>query len=450
MTKEHDDEEPCFKWRYLISFMGFLTYFLLNAHRMNISVAVVAMVNHSTLIVYNDPHDLNATQPLLHNNSWNQAQIAITYDWSPQLQGYILGAGFFGYVFSLLFSGKLAETFGPKTTLASGTFVSSLAMLITPLTPAVHAYFLILIQCIRGIAQGFMAPSIAILSANWYPKAERALLAGIGFTGVQLGRLLGGILTGMICDSAWIGGWPSVFYIFGGFGICVSLFQVLMIHSMPKDHPRISRAELKCILANQENVLTQKRPPVPWKKLFTSLPMYALLIAMCGQYWATVYYTSSHAIFVADMLKYPISQNGLVVSVPYIIPLLLTPGVSYLSTWLSKNKYLSVDKVRKLWNFLGSLGFSICLTIIIATKFEKIIATVGSILGIAFSSVSIFILALVPVDMSPTFAGTLTGLSIGIACLFGFLCPIVCGALTNKEMFLRTRVNYKAIHITTL
>ncbi|XP_054711640.1 putative inorganic phosphate cotransporter [Uloborus diversus] len=405
----------------------------MNAHRINVSVAIVAMVRspeHENLSV---PHDLNATQQMHHNNSQNEAQSKVKYDWSSQMQGYILSAGFFGYVLSLIVCGKLAETFGPKVMLVSGTFFSSFTILITPLTPAVHVYFLIIIQCIRGIAQGFMTPSITVLSANWYPKAERGFLGGIGYTGLHLGRSFAGSLSGLICDSISMGGWPSVFYIFGGFGIIVSFIEIFIVYGMPKDDPRISRAELKYILANQENVLTRKRPPVPWKKIFTSVPTYALLFAFCGQFWAGIYFISSHSIFVADILKYPIAQNGLIVSMPYIIALVLVSGVSYLSSWLNKKKHLSVNKVRKLWNFLGSFGFSICLIVIVTTKCEKIIGTVCSVLGIAFSSVSCIATMIVPVDMSPTFAGSLMGVATTVASFIGFSVPIVCGALINEE-----------------
>ncbi|XP_054723667.1 sialin-like isoform X2 [Uloborus diversus] len=432
-TTKINEDQPCFKRRYYISFIGFLTYLIMNAHRMSISVAIVEIVippTHRNLPV---PHVLNATQEINHHISQSEVQTTVKYDWSPQMQGIILGAGFFGYVLTLAVGGKLAETFGPKITLFSGTFVSSFTTLITPLTPAVHVYFLIVIQCVRGIAQGFMLPATSVLSANWYPKAERGFLVGIGLTGYQLGRLVGGVLSGLICDSTSMGGWPSVFYIFGGFGIFLSLIQLFTVYSMPKDDPKISKAELNHIQAGQESVLTRKRPPAPWKKIFTSLQTYALIFGMCGQYWAGIYFTSSHATFAADILKYPVSQNGLIVSTPYIIPLVVVPGVSYLSSWLNKNKYLTVNKVRKLWNLFGSLGFSICLMVIILTKCEKVVATVCSFIAVATSSISIVTTMTVPVDMSPTFAGSLTGLSIGIASFVGFFVPVVCGALTNKE-----------------
>lgn len=49
---------------------------------------------------------------------------------------------------------------------------------------------------------------------------------------------------GWLCSSTFLGGWPSVFYLFGGLGIVWGVFWFILIHDRPEAHPRISASEL--------------------------------------------------------------------------------------------------------------------------------------------------------------------------------------------------------------
>ncbi|KFM65419.1 hypothetical protein X975_06571, partial [Stegodyphus mimosarum] len=62
----------------------------------------------------------------------------------------------------------------------------------------------------------------------------------------------------------------------------------------PADDPDISEKELQYILKNQENDTSSRPPSTPWKSLLTSIPTYALTIALFGQYWMAFYFLSVH------------------------------------------------------------------------------------------------------------------------------------------------------------
>ena len=50
-------------------------------------------------------------------------------------------------------------------------------------------------------------------------------------------------MSGWLCDSGFLGGWPSVFYVLGGLLLvwCVAWF--LLVSDYPEVHPRISPVE---------------------------------------------------------------------------------------------------------------------------------------------------------------------------------------------------------------
>ncbi|XP_054710856.1 sodium-dependent phosphate transport protein 1-like isoform X2 [Uloborus diversus] len=344
--------EPYWKRRYMIVLHGFAIYFLINSHRINMSVAIVSMVE--------DADHGNHTEKQLSNTS---------------------------------------------------------------------------IEVIDGIShdQGLMFPAATVLAANWYPRAERGLLSGLALSGYGFGVLVSGILSSLICDSVSIGGWPCVFYIFGGFGIFISILQMLSLKNFPKDDPRISREELKFILKNQENKLELKRPAVPWRKILISMPTYALFIGTFGQTWIGAHFLLVHATFLGTILHYSMAQTGILISVPYVISMFSNVSSGFISSFLSTKEYLSISKIRKSWNIIGNVIYSLCLALLIFTNSEDTAAIVCSIIAIGILGLMNSGVMIVALDMTPTFAGSLNALNITVGSLPGVILPIVCGIITNDE-----------------
>lgn len=75
------------------------------------------------------------------------------FDWSPTIQGYILGSGFVGYFLTQFVAGKLSEIFGCKWLIFSGLFVASATTFVTPFVSWWNVYVLIVVQGIRGMGQ---------------------------------------------------------------------------------------------------------------------------------------------------------------------------------------------------------------------------------------------------------------------------------------------------------
>ena len=62
---------------------------------------------------------------------------------------------------------------------------------------------------------------------------------------------MGGILTffasGFLCSIPVDGGWPFVFYVFGGLSLVCAAALAAMVHDSPELHPSISPQELDLI-----------------------------------------------------------------------------------------------------------------------------------------------------------------------------------------------------------
>lgn len=87
--------------------------------------------------------------------------------------------------------------------------------------------------------------------ARWVPKDERSLLSTIIYSGVHIGTVVAMPISGVLCDSSFLGGWPATFYFFGLIGVVWFVFWVFLVYNSPQEHPRISADELMYIEASQ-------------------------------------------------------------------------------------------------------------------------------------------------------------------------------------------------------
>ncbi|GFR13716.1 inorganic phosphate cotransporter, partial [Trichonephila clavata] len=260
IIEQPEAERSFFQYRYLVALLEFFGYFSINAFRLVTSISVVAMVNNTAI----DSHKISnvnvASCPFNFSISDEDHLQDNTgeFDWSPAIQGYILGAGFLGYVVTQMPGGTLAECYGAKFTVVCGLFLSSVGHILSPLAAQSSAYLLIVMQLVRGIGQGLIAPAQCVLAANWFPSNERSLLNPLIMSGYSVGSLVGGFTSGAMCSSTLLGGWPSVYYIYGALGLLLTLCVQLFMYESPKCHPRIKESELSYILQNQETDLSQK------------------------------------------------------------------------------------------------------------------------------------------------------------------------------------------------
>ena len=121
--------------------------------------------------------------------------------------------------------------------------------------------------------------------ARWLPKNERGLLSTFIYSGAQIGTVITMPLTGLMASSTALGGWASAFYLQGIVGCIWFASWMALVHETPSDHPRIRRSELKYILDGQGAERAHRNPTIPWRRVLSSRPLWALIIAHMGQNW---------------------------------------------------------------------------------------------------------------------------------------------------------------------
>ena len=190
-------------------------------------------------------------------------------------------------------------------------------------------------------------------------------MAGIVYSGAQAGTVLSLPISGFLCEAF---GWPSVFYVFGFLGLVWWVGWCYLVFDSPQTHPRISSSERRYILNSLASSKSCSTMPVPWQKVFTSGPVWALVMVHVAQNYGFYTLLTELPTYMHNVLHFNIRSNAMVSALPYLAMLV----VSLLATRLADHLITAgFDRtlVRKFFNsvgvylpavFIAAAGYSGC------------------------------------------------------------------------------------------
>ncbi|XP_014102800.2 putative inorganic phosphate cotransporter [Bactrocera oleae] len=409
-----DTDRPKLGVRHLQSILIFFGFCVAFMQRVNLSVAIVAMM------------DRNSTNPNFPE-----------YAWSEQTKSLVLSSFFWGYLLVQLPSGQLARRFGGKVMLLFSIGISGFLALLTPLSAQVGDWQLTCaLRFLQGFCQGSIYPSTHTLLAQWAPPAERGILATICFSGPQFGSIIILSISGILAASKY--GWPSIFYISGGCGFIWSFVWLLWGADSPRRSKLITTKERNyiesalAVISKSENNSTAAKLSTPWLSIFTSVPFWMLNILCCSYHWG--YWTLMTQIpsYIKNVLDKDIQSNALLSALPYTANLVLGLCFCVLAQVLLSAKVLSINASRKIFN---TIGMWIPMVAIIALGFVDVhradLAVILLTVAVGTNSGTFLGGFVNHIDLSPNFAGTLIGITNFGATLMSIIAPLVVGVIVT-------------------
>jgi ACS family sodium-dependent inorganic phosphate cotransporter-like MFS transporter 5 len=282
----------------------------------------------------------------------------------------------------------------------------------------------------HNTVQGVTFPSMHAMWGRWAPPKERTRLAAITYSGPYVGNVLSFPLSALLCQYGFDGGWPSVFYVFGSVGVVWFIFWVLLAHSTPADHPRISSDERNYIegALDSENTRTKDRAKTPWFQILTSRPVWGLMIVYFCTNWGFYTLLTCIPILLKQTLgcsnNIPIVLNGIYSSIPYVFLSLSTLLSGPLADYV-RSHWFSTGVTRKLFDIVGMMSAAFFL--LICGYFGDTIPMV-----ITFLAVSVGMGGFVAgghsvnhLDIGASYAGILMGITNMCGTIPGFIGPQV-------------------------
>ncbi|XP_043275458.1 sialin [Venturia canescens] len=348
------------------------------------------------------------------------------YAWNEYEVNFILGSFFWGYICTELPGGRLAEVVGAKRVFGYSMLVSSFVTLLTPLAATFGYTMVAALRVVLGFMLGATWPAIQPMTSHWIPPMERSK-----FVSNMMASSLGAAITMPICGFLISEiGWESVFYVTGGIGVLWSLFWFVLVFDSPAQHPRISDDERRYIQDAIGTTSTTKHLSVPWKAIFTSAPVWAIIITHGCSVFGYFTVVNQLPTYMKYILNFNIKENGLLSSLPYLGKYFFALATATLADHIRRTGKLSVTMIRKIFTTFAILCPSLLMIVLANWGCDRV------------TSVAIFTAALTlngavtagylgnGLDIAPNFSGTIFGLANTLSSLGGYLSAMMVGMIT--------------------
>jgi len=430
----------CFGARHMFALMTFLGTVIAYMLRVNLSVAIVAMVNRTQPItpessfmslIQSDDNSSSVCPGSIDPINQEEGE----FNWDSQTQGLVLGVFSWGYMASQIPSGIMAERFGGKYIFGFGVLLTGLFNLLTPLAARSSLPALYTVRVLTGIAEGVTFPVAQAMMARWVPKSERSKIGAFVYSGTQFGTVLAYPLSGYLCSIPWDNGWPLAFYVPGVLAAVWFVFWLFLVYNGPEVHPRISEEEKLFILSTteRENTNAISLSSIPWLSIFTSIRFWAIFVAHFGHNWGFYVLLSELPTYMKTVLNFDLHSNSLLSAVPYLAMWLMSAIFSNMADALRNRKVLSLTQTRKIFNFIGFMGPACALigasyTGCNRTATFALITVCTGLNGAIYSGFMVNHL-----DLASNYSGILMAMTNTAANLNGFLAPYVIGLIVTTE-----------------
>ncbi|XP_015917212.2 putative inorganic phosphate cotransporter [Parasteatoda tepidariorum] len=415
--------------RFIVTILAFFGLFNAACMKVCVSVAIVAMVDH-TEVQFSNGTNSTAECPVLVDQvkTEQKAYEGKRYDWDSIQQGFILSAFFYGYFCAMLPGGYMADRLGPVKVFGCCIFSTSLFTLLSPFVVQWGSVPFILLRFLAGFGEGATYPSVLAIISRWSPKLERSRITSIILTGGSIGMVFSFSVAGLLSASNFLGGWPSVFYVFGTIGCAWYFLWVIFIYESPNVHPTITEEEIEKF-KDVSSAKDKGKQNVPWKSILTSLPVWALMFACIGNNFGYIMLMTQIPTYLNSILHFNIKASGALSALPYVSQTVGAWIASFVADKLRSTGKLRITLIRKVFSSIAGYGSAICiLTIAFSGCHSYLIVfllTFGNFLnGSKFSG---FVAA--SVDMTPNFVGIIYGLTSGTGNIAGIIGPTMFGAI---------------------
>uniref|UniRef100_A0A1L8DEH7 Putative permease of the major facilitator superfamily protein n=2 Tax=Nyssomyia neivai TaxID=330878 RepID=A0A1L8DEH7_9DIPT len=396
--------------RLNIGFMLFLGCFITYMVRVNMSINILAMV---------EPRDANDTLP----------DYGPRYPWNADQQGLLLGAYFWGYMFTSIPGAYLAEYFGPKI-VTEIVFVGCAAITaLSPLAASGGFGTMYAARFLTGVLSGPLYPCFHNLISRWAPPDEKGKYVA-SLQGGTLGTIFTWQMIGFLVEAvgwAWGGFYIPTLIIL--LAICIWFF---LTADRPDTHPRITPEEREYIENSLgDNVSHEKRIP-PYLKLIKSVPFLTLMVLHYGNLWGLYFLLTATPKFMSEVLGFNMGSTGVLSSLPQIARMLFSFVFGTIGDIIKRRGLLQITVMRKSFCIFSHIVPGLFLIGLCFVN-EPYTCVALITLSLGFNGASVLTNLANSQDLAPNFAGTLYGIMNAIGTTSGFLTPLVVAAFTRQE-----------------
>lgn len=320
----------------------------MNTKMTNYRWTVVALLFFATTINYLDRNVIGILKPTLEQVfSWNEK------DYSKIVMAFTAS-----YALGMFIFGRIIDKIGSKLGYTIIIIVWSIAAILHAGVRSTLGF--IGVRSLLGIGESGNFPAAIKAVAEWFPKKERALAAGIFNSGANIGAMIVPIVVPILLS---LYGWQMAFVATGAIGFIWLIFWVLL-YQIPSKHKKVNQAELDHIssdIASPSDIQTNQQPPISWGKLFTLKQTWVFIVGKFMTdpvwyfflFWLPSYFSTTYNL--------SLSKPSIPLVVVYTMTTIGSIGGGWLSSYMIK-KGFPIFRARKTTLLIvGLLVFPIFL-----------------------------------------------------------------------------------------
>ncbi|MBX9433117.1 MFS transporter [Bacillus paralicheniformis] len=387
-----------------------------NQKKSNVRWVVAFMMWAAIAINYIDRTVLSAAAPYITEE----------FNLTAGQMGIIMSGFFWSYALLQLPSGWAADKYGQKKTLGFAVVWWSVATALTGLATGFKS--LLGLRVALGVGEAAAYPSNAGIAAKWFPKKERATVAGIFDSGSKFG---GAVAMPLIAWMIAVFDWKLTFLLIGLVGVVWGIVWMIFFKENPADHKRVNEAELAHIREGQAHMEeTGGGQPLKWYQLFKYRNIWAMCIGFFMINYNSYFFITWLPTYLVKERGMDLIEMGIMASLPLLTAMVVEVGAGWMSDRIYAKGKLSLTAVRKLFLIIG-LAMASCIGFA-AFADSAILAVILLCVAKSGTTVAASQVWALPGDVAPkNMTSMVAGIQNTVSNMGGVVGPIITGFIVG-------------------
>ena len=319
---------------------------------------------------------------------------------------------------------------GASKVFGIGIFFAVLASALCPVVSNINLWLFIGLRVINGMGQGVTFPVALYVISSWAPTVQFATFAALSGGGKYLGDILSNSVSGILASTQFLGGWPSIFYVYSAVGLLWVFLWFTFVNDDPTKSFWTPTAEKEYLAQSTVPRKAVQISDIPWKSILTSGRVWSTAILHACSGYGNYMLCFDIPKFMIEVLDYDLKDSGFIASVPYVMAYLGMTSAGYVSDYMVRREILSKTWTRKWCGIVASI---IPAFLLFGMSYLESNIPILILLNIAmylhgFGSSSFYVNY---ADLSPRFSAILCGIGNSLGSVAGIFGPIFIGFLVN-------------------
>ncbi|KAJ3644934.1 hypothetical protein Zmor_022631 [Zophobas morio] len=317
-----------------------------------------------------------------------------------------------GYLITPLLSGLVSDKKGGKYFVSIPILVISVIKVITP--PMLSGsdsdfYILFTWYFLIGAGAAMVACGINSILAHWTPVEERGRLGSLAYCGTQFAVTFHSEIPDNFILATNL--WNTPFYIYSALGLIwsVSFLFLGSSHYHIRKHG-MHQSELQYLQDKLQHIKDFNRQRVPWLKIATSAPLWALIIINMGHIWIWTAMITNLPFYLRYVLFFSNEKTMGYACLAYMSLSCCTLMCGFFSDFLTSRKYIQTRTLRKVYTTFGAMGPAVFLLTAAYTGCHRTEAVFMFVIGMSFMGFYFGGTKINTLEIAPNFSGTVIGL----------------------------------------